>query len=102
MARVPRRRILVAELGDRHALAIFTRLYAHNRSHDVLLSRTPDVTAALLASERFAAIAVRCHPSRPDDLARIRAQISGSSRLIALLEHDAGSALDALYAAGAD
>ena len=39
-----RKRILLAELDDRLAISLLARLYEHNRTHDVLLSRTADVT----------------------------------------------------------
>ena len=45
-----RKRILLAELDDRLAISLLARLYEHNRSHDVLLSRTADVTHALLTT----------------------------------------------------
>jgi hypothetical protein len=85
------------------AISLLVRLYEHNRSHDILLSRTADVTNALAKIERFSAVVVRAHPSKPGDLEQLRAQLQGatSTRLIALLDADTADT-GALYAAGAD
>jgi hypothetical protein len=103
MATTERKRVLLAELDDRMAISLLVRLYEHNRSHDILLSRTADVTNALAQLERFSAVVVRAHPSKPSDLEQLRARLQGatSTRLIALLDADTADT-GALYAAGAD
>lgn len=99
-----RKRILLAELDDRMAIALLTRLYDHNRTLDVLLSRTADVTSALVRTENFHAIVTRAHPGKPSDVAQLRAQLrrSGDTRVLALIDSEVGANSGALYAAGAD
>jgi hypothetical protein len=99
-----RKRILLAELDDRLAISLLARLYEHNRSHDVLLSRTADVTHALLATERFNAVVIHAHPSKPGDLAQLESELRSvtDTRLVALIDGEVGATAAALYAAGAD
>lgn len=103
MTSADRKRILLAELDDRLAIALLVRLYEHNRSHDVLLSRTADVTHALLAAERFDVVVIRAHPSKPGDLAQLDTELRGArTRLVALIDAPSDAASAQLYAAGAD
>jgi len=104
MTPVGRKRILLAELDDRLALALLARLYEHNRTYDVLLSRTADVTQALLDSERLHVVVIHAHPSKPGDIAQLEAQLrrAGDTRIVALIDAPVDATAAALYAAGAD
>jgi hypothetical protein len=99
-----RKRILLAELDDRLAISLLARLYEHNRSHDVLLSRTADVTHALLATERFNAVVIHAHPSKPGDLSQLESELRSvtDTRIVALIDAEVDASAAALYAAGAD
>ena len=70
-----RKRILLAELDDRLAISLLARLYEHNRYYDVLLSRTADVTRALLQTERFSVAVTHAHPSKPGDVAHLESEL---------------------------
>jgi uncharacterized protein DUF4388 len=104
MTPAPRKRILLAELDDRLAVSLLARLYEHNRTHDVLLSRTADVTQALIQRERFNVVVIHAHASEPSDLSLLQEQLHDASdtRLMALIDADVGTASGPLYAAGAD
>jgi hypothetical protein len=99
-----RKRILLAELEDRLAISLLARLYEHNRTYDVLLSRTADVTQALLQMERFSVIVIHAHPSKPIDIAQLATELRGVSdtRIVALIDAEPDESATALYAAGAD
>lgn len=99
-----RKRILLAELDDRFAISLLARLYEHNRSYDVLLSRTADVTQALLQTERFSVIVIHAHPSKPTDIALLDTELRSISdtRIVALIDGEVNENAAALYAAGAD
>ena len=98
-----RKRILLAELDDRLAISLLSRLYEHNRTFDVLLSRTADVTQALLASERFEVVVIHAHPSKPGDIAQLEEQLRRhGTRIVALIDLAVDAAATALFAAGAD
>jgi hypothetical protein len=99
-----RQRILLAELEDRLALSLLARLYEHNRSHDVLLSRTADVTQALLRAERFSVVVIHAHPSKPGDIAQLETELGrvGDTRIVALIDSEPDESAASLYAAGAD
>jgi hypothetical protein len=99
-----RKRILLAELDDRLAISLLARLYEHNRTHDVLLSRTADVTHALLSTERFNLIVTRAHPSKPGDIAQLESELRNvtDTRFVALIDAEVDASAAALYAAGAD
>jgi hypothetical protein len=99
-----RKRILLAELDDRLAISLLARLYDHNRSHDVLLSRTADVTHALLATERFNVIVIHAHPSKPGDIAQLESELRSvtDTRIVALIDAPVNATAASLYAAGAD
>jgi hypothetical protein len=99
-----RKRLLLAELEDRMAIALFTRLYEHERIHDVLLSRTADVTNALLETDRFHVVVIRAHTSKPGDIAQLEARLrrSGGARILALIDSEVNASAAMLYAAGAD
>ena len=99
-----RKRILLSELEDELTLDLIRPLYEHNRTHDVLLARTADVTRALLQSERFAAVVLRASSHRPHTLSELSARFgsSGQTRFVAVSDPDSSSQLGPLYAAGAD
>lgn len=99
-----RKRILLAELDDRLAISLLARLYEHNRSHDVLLSRTADVTHALLATERFNAVVIHAHPSKPGDISQLESELRSvtDTRIVALIDSEVDASAATLYAAGAD
>lgn len=98
-----RKRILLAELDDRLAISLLSRLYEHNRTFDVLLSRTADVTQALLAHERFEVVVIHAHPSKPGDIAQLEEQLwRQGTRIMALIDLAVDAAATALFAAGAD
>jgi len=99
-----RKRILLAELDDRLAISLLARLYEHNRTHDVLLSRTADVTQALLATERFNVVVIHAHPSKPGDIALLEKTLRSvtNTRIVALIDAEVDAAVAPLYAAGAD
>jgi hypothetical protein len=99
-----RKRILLAELDDRLAISLLARLYEHNRSHDVLLSRTADVTRALLATERFNVVVIHAHPSKPGDISLLENGLRSvtDTRIVALIDSEVGATAADLYAAGAD
>jgi len=99
-----RKRILLAELDDRLAISLLARLYEHNRSYDVLLSRTADVTQALLQAERFSVIVMHAHPSKPIEVVQLAADLRGASdtRIVALTDGEPDESCASLYAAGAD
>jgi hypothetical protein len=98
-----RKRILLAELDDRLAISLHSRLYEHNRTFDVLLSRTADVTRALLASETFEVVVIHAHPSKPGDIAQLEEQLRRhGTRIVALIDLAVDAAATALFAAGAD
>jgi hypothetical protein len=104
MTPVGRKRILLAELEDRLALSLLARLYEHNRSHDVLLSRTADVTRTLLQAERFSVVVIHAHPSKPSDIAQLETQLGsvGDTRIVALIDSEPDANAASLYASGAD
>jgi uncharacterized protein DUF4388 len=104
MTSAARKRILLAELDDRLAVSLLARLYEHNRTHDVLLSRTAIVTQALLETERFHVIVTHAHPSDPGDISRLHDQLSGvaDARIVALIDAEVGASSASLYVAGAD
>lgn len=98
-----RKRILLAELDDRLAISLLARLYEHNRTFDVLLSRTADVTRDLLASEHFEVVVIHAHPSKPGDIAQLEEQLRRhGTRIVALIDLAVDAAATALFAAGAD
>jgi len=99
-----RKRVLVAELSDVMAFGVLRRLYEHNQSFDVLLSRTRDVTQQLLESERLSVVAVRATLAKPADLAEVRAsaQHSLETRFVAVADLATSQTPNSLYAAGAD
>jgi hypothetical protein len=86
------------------ALTLHARLYEHNRSHDVLLSRTADVTSALVESERLCVIVIHAHPSKPSDITQLCKRLGdgADTRIIALIDSEVDAGAAALYAAGAD
>jgi hypothetical protein len=95
-----RKKILLAELDDRMALVLLARLYEHNRTLDVLLSRTADVTSELTKTETFHAIVTRAHPGKPSDVQQLRD--AARARILALIDGEVGVDSGVLYAAGAD
>jgi hypothetical protein len=99
-----RKRILLSELEDELTLDLIRPLYEHNRTHDVLLARTADVTRALLQSERCAAVVLRASSHRPHALSELagRYGAGGQTRFVAVSDPETGSALGPLYLAGAD
>lgn len=99
-----RKRILLAELDDRLAIALLARLYEHNREYDVLLSRTADVTHALLQTERFHVVVIHAHPSKPSDIAQLEGELRriSDTRVVALIDGPVDASAASLYAAGAD
>lgn len=99
-----RKRILLAELDDRLAISLLARLYDHNRSHDVLLSRSSEVTRALLAAERFNVIVIHAHPNKPRDIAQLESELRSvtDTRIVALIDAEVNATSASLYAAGAD
>jgi uncharacterized protein DUF4388 len=104
MTSAARKRILLAELDDRLAISLLARLYEHNRTHDVLLARTADVTQALLQSERFHVIVTHAHPSEPGEVSRLHDQLGSvtDARIVALIDAEVGASSASLYVAGAD
>jgi hypothetical protein len=104
MTAARRKRILLAELDDRLAVSLLARLYEHNRTHDVLLARSADVTQALLQAERFDVVVSHAHPSNPGVLAQLQERLPSPSdtRLVALIDAEVGASSGSLYAAGAD
>lgn len=99
-----RKRLLLAELDDRLAISLLARLYEHNRSYDVLLARTADVTQALLQSERFHVVVIHAHPGKPGDIALLESDLRevADTRIVALIDGEVDAAAASLYAAGAD
>lgn len=104
MTPVGRKRILLAELEDRLALSLLARLYEHNRTYDVLLSRTADVTQTLLQAERFSVVVIHAHPSKPGDIALLETELAraGDTSIVALIDSAPDANAASLYAAGAD
>lgn len=104
MTPVGRKRILLAELEDRLALSLLARLYEHNRTYDVLLARTADVSHALLQTERFNVVVVHAHPSKPGDITQLETELgsAGDPRIVALIDGEPDANAASLYAAGAD
>lgn len=99
-----RKRILLSELEDELTLDLIRPLYEHNRTHDVLLARTADVTRTLLQSERFSAVVLRASAHRPHALSELSARYgsAGQTRFVAVSDPEASAAVGPLYAAGAD
>jgi uncharacterized protein DUF4388 len=98
-----RKRILLAELDDRLAISLHSRLYEHNRTFDVLLSRTADVTQDLIDGEQLELVVIHAHPSKPGDIARLEEQLRRrGTRIVALIDAAVTTAASSLYAAGAD
>jgi hypothetical protein len=99
-----RKRILLSELEDELTLDLIRPLYEHNRTHDVLLARTADVTRALLQGERFAAVVLRASSLRPHTLSELSTRFGGGgqTRFVAVSDPDSSALLGPLYAAGAD
>ena len=99
-----RKRILLAELDDRLAISLLARLYEHNRSYDVLLSRTADVTRALLGTERFSVVVIHAHPSKPGDITQLERELRSvtDTHIVALIDGEVKASSAVLYAAGAD
>lgn len=98
-----RQRLLLAELEDPLALSLLAKLYEHNDSYDVLLSRTADVTRALLLGERFHLLVTPARPSEPSAIARLAGELNvGTPRIVALVDGEVGEDAASLYASGAD
>ena len=98
-----RQRLLLAELEDPLALSLLAKLYEHNDSYDVLLSRTADVTRALLLGERFHVLVTPARPSEPSAIARLAGELNvGTPRIVALVDGEVGEDAASLYASGAD
>lgn len=104
MAVSERKRILLSELEDELTLDLIRPLYEHNRTHDVLLARTADVTRALLQNERYAAVVLRASSHRSHALSELaqRHGAGGQTRFVAVSDAEQSAALGPLYLAGAD
>jgi DNA-binding NarL/FixJ family response regulator len=104
MVATERKRILLSELDDHVTFDLIRLLYEHNRTHDVLLARTPEVTRTLLQSERFSVVALRAHPSKPNALSELCARVGNAAqtRFVVVSDADADAAAGPLYTAGAD
>ncbi len=104
MAPAGRKRILLAELDDRRTISLLARLYEHNGTHDVLPSRTADVTRALLETERFDVIVLHTQPSHPGRVALLESSLphGANTRILALTDTEVDASAAALYVAGAD
>jgi uncharacterized protein DUF4388 len=99
-----RKRILLSELEDELTLDLIRPLYEHNRTHDVLLARTSDVTRVLLQGERFSTVVLRASSHRTHTLSELSARFGagGQTRFVAVSDAETSAALGPLYVAGAD
>ena len=104
MTSTQRKRVLLAELSDRLALSVFRRLFEINQTHDVLISRTPEVTEQLISSDRFSAIVVQARTPQPETLSKARTLLGDDSdtRIVAVVDTSNLEEAESLFSDGAD